>query len=101
MKSWRVFLRGQNFILKWVNGSTENLGFYTTRFVRANNPEGAELLAVDLIRHDKKLAACIQNQRSDPPMIFADEIEEIEELPESAGAGYAFFPSDSKDEGDA
>ena len=48
MKTFRVFLRGENFILTF-DGQQTRLGFYTTRFVQANNPEGAELIAVDLL----------------------------------------------------
>ena len=92
---YRVFLRGVNFLLT-VDGKPTRMGFYTTRFVQANNRDGAELLAVDLIRQDKRLKESVSNERSDPPMIFADEIDVVDEseVPESS-YGYAFFPMDS------
>jgi hypothetical protein len=91
MKHFRVFLRGENFLLT-VDGQQTRMGFYTTRFVQANNPEGAKLLAVDLLRNDKKLRG-VANLRSDPPMIFADEIDEVEadDVPERP-AGFTFYP---------
>lgn len=97
MAHYRVLLLGENFLLT-VDGTPTRMGFYTTRFVQADNPDGAELLAVDLIRHDKKLKDSVSNERSDPPMIFADEIEVIDEaaVPKSS-PGYSFFPMDSTD----
>ena len=93
MKHFRVFLRGENFLLT-VDGQQTRMGFYTTRFVQANNQESAELLAVDLLRNDKKLRG-VANLRSDPPMIFADEIEEVaaDDVPESS-SGFTFFTHD-------
>ena len=96
MKHFRVFLRGENFLLT-VDGQQTRMGFYTTRFVQADNPESAELLAVDLLRTDKKLRG-VANLRSDPPMIFADEIDEVaaDDVPESS-SGFTFFPHDGSD----
>ena len=96
MKHFRVSLRGENVLLTF-DGQPTRMGFYTTRFVQANNPEGAELLAVDLIRSDKRLRGAA-NLRSDPPMISADEIDEVasEDVPEIT-AGFTFFPSDGSD----
>ena len=70
------------------------MGFYTTRFVEADSSESAELLAVDLLRRDKKLRSVL-NPRSDPPRIFAEEIDAIQAdaVPEIA-PGYTFFPAD-------
>jgi putative addiction module component (TIGR02574 family) len=36
-----------------VKGKAARIGFFATRFVQANNRDGAELLAIDLIRGDK------------------------------------------------
>jgi hypothetical protein len=75
MGQYRVFLRGENFILE-MDGETGCFGFYTTRFVEANGTEAAELGAVELIRHDKTFEG-VKNLRDNPPMIYAEEIEEI------------------------
>lgn len=97
MNHYRVFLRGENFLLN-VDGKPERSGFYTTRFVQANNPDGAELLAVDLIRSDRWLKDSVLNERPDPPTIFAEEIEIIDasDVPPAQG-GYSFFPMDGSD----
>jgi len=58
---YRVFLRGENFLME-VNGKATRIGFFTTRFVQANNRDGAELLAVDLIRSDKWLKGAVANR---------------------------------------
>ena len=93
MTYYRVFLRGENFVLD-VEGKPTKMGFYTTRFVQANDSESAELLAVDLLRKDKKLRGVL-NPRSDPPLIFAEEIDAVQadEVPEIV-PGFAFFPAD-------
>jgi len=74
------------------------MGFYTTRFVQADSSESAELLAVDLLRQDKKLRS-ILNWRSDLPRIFAEEIGAVhaDDVPEIA-PGYAFFPAEDASE---
>ena len=96
MKTFRVFLRGENFLLTF-DGRQTRLGFYTTRFVQANNPEGAELIAVDLLRNDKTLRG-VANLRSDPPMVFADKSDEVaaDDVADIA-SGFTFFPHDGSD----
>jgi len=97
MNHYRVLLKGQNFLLK-VDGEPKRLGFFTTRFVQTNNRDGAELLAVDLIRSDSWLRDSVLNERSDPPMIFAEEIDVVEasEVPEGQ-SGFSYFPMDGSD----
>jgi hypothetical protein len=97
MNHFRVFLKGQNFLLN-VNGEPKRLGFFTTRFVHANNRDGAELLAVDLIRNDTWLRDSVLNERADPPRIFAEEIDVVEasEVPD-VQSGFSYFPMDGSD----
>jgi hypothetical protein len=91
-----VVLNGQNFLLR-VEGEVCRMGFYTTRFVEADDERAAEVAAVDLIRADPKLQV-VTNDRSDPPMIYADEVVEVAGPdPEYPNAGYAFY----SEEGDA
>ena len=53
---------------------------------------------MDLIRNDKWLRGAVANSPTDPPMIFAKEIEELEggDIPD-VGAGFSFFPMDGSD----
>jgi hypothetical protein len=92
MPWFRTFIRGEHFLLE-SDGQVQAVGFYATRFVEASGPGIAESAAVELIRADQKLRSSVRNDRSDPPKIFVDEIEEIElqDVPASH-PGYTFFP---------
>ena len=101
MKKYRVFVRGENFI---VRGDEQNqkLGFYTTVFVEALDEQGAEFKAMQLLRTDPKLVNITLNSKSNPPMMYMEEIEELEtfaglHLPRT---GFAFFTADNN-EGDS
>ena len=89
MKQYRVLLKGENFLLN-NEGEIKRMGFYTTRFVDAPNEDEAELTAVELIRKDNWLREAVRNDRPDPPMIFAEEIEEISTF-DNPGAGFTFY----------
>lgn len=93
MKKYRVFLHGKNFLIRF-DGRKQVVGFYTTRFVEAENPEEAENKAVQLIREDRKLQKVVLNDKSDPPMIFVEEIEEKVSFDgvKLPGTGYTFYP---------
>jgi hypothetical protein len=93
MKKFRVFVRGENFLIN-LDGVEQKLGFYTTRYVEAQNEEAAEYVVMDMLRGDRKLAKGVLNDKSDPPMMYAEEVEEIDSfegfpLP---GTGFAFYP---------
>ena len=80
-------------------GNNEVLGFYTTRWVKADNPESAEQMAVDLIRNDPTLKEAVQNQTDDQPMIFLEELVEVgwlEFFRRNPGSGFTFYPNDSE-----
>jgi hypothetical protein len=83
-------LNGQNFCLR-VEGEVCRMGFYTTRFVQADNEREAELAAVNLIGDDPQLQVVI-NDGSDPPTIYTDEIAEVAAPdPECPNGGYTFY----------
>lgn len=85
-------MNGENFLLN-SDGQLQKLGFYVTRIVEAQNPEEAELAAVDLVREDSRLKGNVLNERDDPPMLYADEIEEIEisDGAENVNTGFSWF----------
>jgi hypothetical protein len=68
MKKYKVLVRGENFLIN-VDGCVKKLGFYTTRFVEANDDREAEDNALSLLRTDSKLRDCILNEESDTPML--------------------------------
>ena len=56
------------------------------------------MLAVGLLREDVGLRDALSNSQDDPPMIFLEEMEEVEQIPEDiegGGTGYAFYPEDT------
>jgi hypothetical protein len=99
MKKYKVMLEGKNFLMK-IEGKVRRLGFFTTRFLEANNPEDAKLKAVQMIRDDKQFSEAVQNEREDPPMIYLDSIYELKSFDGLLvpGTDYAFFPDESKNQ---
>ena len=89
-KTFRVFLRGENFLLE-SEGAVRRFGFYTTQFVKASNEAEAERLAVEALCQSDRLR--VLNDRSDPPMLFAEEIAALSSIDavESREPGLVFY----------
>ena len=92
MRKYWVFLRGENFFLK-VEEEVKRMGFYTTRFLVAADEGQTEERAVKSLREDENLRKAIVNDRSDPPLLFAEEIEELSSFDgvENPSQGLVFF----------
>jgi hypothetical protein len=95
MRKYRVFVRGQNFLFD-LDGKVKRFGFYTTRFVEANDELEARQSAITMLRQDPKLLGTMLNEEFDAPMLFTEEIAELDSfdgvtLP---GPGFAFYPDD-------
>ncbi len=95
MKKYGVMLEGRGFLLD-LKGSVKKYGFFTTRYIEADNPEQAEIRALQLIRQDKLIKAAAKNEGSQP-MIYVDSIVELKSsegsrLPDT---GYRFFPDNA------
>ena len=95
MKKYGVLVRGENFLVS-VNEQAEKHGFYATVHVEAMDDQSAELKAMELLRTDQKLVSITLNSKSDSPMMYLEEIEELEtfeglNLPRT---GFAFFPAE-------
>ncbi len=78
MKKYKLLMRGENFLIQ-AGSELEKQGFYQTVFLESNDFELAEKQAVDLIRNSD-LKALVKNAENDPPMIYLEEIDEIENL---------------------
>jgi hypothetical protein len=66
------------------------MGFFTTRFVEARNPEKAGIPALDLLRGEGELNPL--NDHCDPPRIFIDAIEKVDPADVSPLVhGFTFF----------
>lgn len=80
MKLFRCLIEGINFPLE-VEGQAELLGFYTTRFVRAETPQDAEALVLEKLRADPTLDVA-PSKRTEDTKVYFEEIEEINSIPE-------------------
>jgi hypothetical protein len=92
MKLFRCFIQGENFPIQF-EGQFELFGFHTARFVRAETPEEAELIALEMLRADPKLDV-EPSKRTKDTMVYFESIEEIDSLPEGTtepGTGFAFY----------
>ena len=91
MKKYRVMVEGINFLIR-VDTETMKHGFFTTRFVEARDEDEAESKVVEMLRVELK--TLVQNEQSDSPMMFVEEIEELESFGEFKvpGAGFSWYP---------
>jgi len=99
MKKYKALIRGENFLMK-IDGDEQKLGFYTTVFVEAKDEEDAEQKSIQLLRHDPKLQESTLNNKSDSPMMYVEEIEELQsfdgfKLPR---LGFSFFPIENDEQ---
>lgn len=83
---------GENFEVRKENGDFDNLGFYTTRVVKAANEKDAELAAVELIKNDMALTNCLNKESERKPMIYLESISKLPIWSKLGGSGYGFFP---------
>ena len=94
MPTYEVELNGQNFWLE-VDGVPRRMGFYALRYVVASTPQDAVHAAVKAIRSHESLTNVL-NDRSDPPKIYAEDIIELAEEPQSdeMDPELSFYPED-------
>lgn len=92
MNKYKVMLNGRNFLIS-LEGTVQKLGFFTTRWVEANDPNEAELQAVALVKNDSDLRAAVKNEHADPPIIHLEEVVEVADFEgvQVPGAGYSFY----------
>jgi hypothetical protein len=97
MKKYSVLVHGQNYLIP-IDGEIENLGFYTTRYVEAEDSNLAEFNAVEIIRNDAELNETLKNSDDNPPMLLAEEITELKNFGEvdPPGSGYSFYRGSEK-----
>ncbi|XHS79391.1 hypothetical protein ACFJGW_05305 [Burkholderiaceae bacterium UC74_6] len=90
MKLYRCLMLGENFP-GFLLGEAEPIGFYTTRFVEAEDVEEAQRLALDLLRQDASLNVPAERRTKNARIHF----EQIEEVPadteRTPNRGFTFF----------
>ena len=97
MKKWRILMKGTNFRMEFEEGTrsrVRRMGSVTNVFLTARTPREAELRAVAVVRRDKSLRNAVRNEVGDPPLLFADEIDEIASFKgcRRPRQGLAFYP---------
>ena len=76
-------LNGQNFNLD-IGEGLARYGFYTTIYANATSKSAAENMAVVSIEKRDEIKLRVKNEKNDPPMIYAEEIVEIECIDQNA-----------------
>ena len=77
MRKFRVRLQGSNFLIPVAGQGQSKHGFYSNRFVEADDEKTAELVAVDQLREKKTLREVVRNAPEDPPRVVLQEIVEL------------------------
>ena len=95
MKKYSVLIHGENFLIR-LDGKIKRLGFYTTRYVEAEDTKLAEFKAVEFIQND--LDQIVLNSHENPPMLYAEDIKELKSFEgiSPPGTGYSFYRFDNE-----
>lgn len=99
MKSYKVVLKGENYLLK-VGREVGKFGFQATRFVRAANPQEAEKMAKIIVCHDADLRDNIINEGNGPPILTLEQLKEINILSflfRKKKKGFSFYSEDERE----
>ena len=98
MKRFEVKLHGKNFLLN-LDGELKKFGFYATKFVKAENPQEAEKMAIILIHQNPNLRDTALNENADRPTINLEEIKEVNLLrffAKKSTTDFRFYPEDEE-----
>ena len=88
MPLYRCFVHGKNFPGVLI-GEKKPCGFYTTRFVEADDPEQAEMRVVELLRGDESLQIAPKYRTADA-QVFVEKIDQVVEIT-GANKGFTFY----------
>ncbi len=96
MPIYRCLVLGENFLLE-IDGELQRLGFQTTRWVEADDPEAAELAVLDVLRREDAFNRPGPDYEGPAATVSFEQIDEIsvEEVGRmQPHAGYTFFAMD-------
>jgi hypothetical protein len=93
MPTYRVLINRRNFLLT-IDGHRRLHGFYQTVFLEAPDPDAAEKEAIGLVEANQDLQTMVLNDRTDPPMLHIDRLEEIaaSSRPAAQPTGRTYYP---------
>ena len=94
---YRVLVNGQNFLVE-LDGALQNLGFYATRFVEAENETVAEEKAIELFRSDTYLQGIAKNDHESSPMLFVEEMDEVDGDEMQSATGFSWYTEEGDHE---
>ena len=95
MKKYVVIVLGKNFLINR-DDKIQKLGFFTTRYISVENQSQALNTALDLIREELK--DVVLNEFSNPPIMFQDDLYEVDSFGDAnaPGGGFTFFPDEDE-----
>ena len=97
LRKYQVRLNGRNFLIPAPGtGRLAKHGFYSNRFVEANDEREAEKQAVEQLRQRKSLREMVRNSKDDPPRIFLDAMREVVAFEDSADQGLVWYSEESE-----
>lgn len=89
---------GTGFFIETEDGIKET-GFFKNIYVEAQNAEGAEFLALDILKADERLADDSIRQRSPDARIVFEDIDEYRTAPTDLNnSGFIFYDPNAEDE---
>jgi hypothetical protein len=88
-------INGRNFLLDF-DGKIARYGFYQAVLVQGADLAEAETNAIGFVKSDEELQQLVKNERTDPPMLFLDSYQELDqsELPPPP-KGRTYYPEKS------
>jgi hypothetical protein len=96
MNKYQILMHVKDIFLLF-DGKPKLVGYYQTLKIEADSSEQAELKAVEKIRNDDEIKSMwIKERQKEPPIIFAEEIVEVEEFNKDISgdeSGRAFYPA--------
>jgi hypothetical protein len=94
---FRVLLEGANLLMEMQG--IERLGYFTTRYVEAEDGDEAAAQALDLVRNELHSTGSLLNEIDDPPLVSVSEITQIASFRgiRVPGKGFTFFPEDESE----
>ena len=98
MSKYRVFIEGTNALLS-IRNAVSRQGFFTTRFVEADDSDQAVDRILELIRNELKPK--ILNESTNPPKLTVHEIQHLHAFGETPApcTGFTWYP-EQEDETD-